>query len=89
MKLALCRAENCARHGAGELAQFAQTLLDIGWHETTPDGAVTLLPVECIGLCNGAPCGAADGRSLVRLNAAKLSALLRSAPGGRDSAWAE
>jgi formate dehydrogenase subunit gamma len=79
MNLALCRAEACARHGARGLAEYAQGLLGIGWDETTADGAVTLTPVDCIGLCNGAPCGTLDGRSLVRLTAAQLRTLLAPA----------
>jgi len=72
MKLALCRGEVCTRHGAAALAAFAQGLLGVGWNETTADGAVTLAPTDCIGLCNGAPCGALDGLSLVWLTSGKL-----------------
>ena len=76
MKLALCRGETCTRHGAAALAAFAQGLLGIGWNETNADGAVTLEPSECIGMCNGAPCGALDGLSQVRLTPVNLQNLL-------------
>ena len=37
--------------------------LGIDWHETTPDGAVTLEPVFCLGLCACGPAAMVDGRA--------------------------
>ena len=34
----------------------------IDWHETTPDGAVTLEPVFCLGLCACGPAAMVDGK---------------------------
>ncbi|PLU08885.1 formate dehydrogenase subunit gamma, partial [Sinorhizobium medicae] len=50
--LKLCRAEACQSMGGDRLAERAKALLGIDFHETTPDGAVTLEPVYCLGLCS-------------------------------------
>jgi formate dehydrogenase subunit gamma len=45
-------------------------------HETTRDGAVTLEPVYCLGLCACGPAAMVDGRIVGRLDAARLDAIL-------------
>ena len=74
--LRLCRAEACQAMGAERLHEAAQRRLGIGWHETTADGAVTLEPVFCLGLCAVAPSGMLDGAPLGRLDPAGLDAAL-------------
>jgi len=74
----LCRAEACQSMGADRLAAHAQARLGISWHETTPDGAVTLEPIFCIGLCAAAPCGMLDEHSLARLDAGRIDAVLET-----------
>lgn len=74
--LRLCRAEACQSLGADRLAAHASERLGISWHETTPDGAVTLEPVFCLGLCAAAPCGMVNGRSVARLTAGRLDSIL-------------
>jgi formate dehydrogenase subunit gamma len=64
--------------GADRLAAHAQQRLGISWHETTPDGAVTLEPIFCIGLCAAAPCGMVDERSLARLDAGRIDGVLEA-----------
>jgi formate dehydrogenase subunit gamma len=76
--LRLCRAEACQSRGADALAAHASETLGIGWHETTPDGAVTLEPIFCLGLCAAAPCGMIDGQTVARLDEARLDALLET-----------
>src|SRR3954466_7903719 len=49
--LRLCRAEACQSLGAAALADHVRERLGVAWHETTGDGAVTLQPVFCLGLC--------------------------------------
>lgn len=51
----ICRAEACQARGARALEAHAKMTLGIGWHETTPDGAVTLEPVYCLGNCGCGP----------------------------------
>lgn len=56
----LCRAEACQAVGAVALADHAKRRLGIDWHETTPDGLVTLEPVFCLGLCACGPAALID-----------------------------
>jgi formate dehydrogenase subunit gamma len=77
--LKLCRAEACQAQGADRMAAYASEKLGISWHETTPDGAVTLEPIFCLGLCAAAPCGMMDERSVARLDRARLDTLLEAA----------
>ena len=41
--------------GARRLEEHAKQSLDIGFHETTNDGCITLEPVYCLGNCACAP----------------------------------
>ena len=74
--LKLCRAEACQAMGGDRIARRAQDRLGIGWHQTTPDGGVTLEPVFCLGLCACAPAALVDGRVVGRLDEARLDRLL-------------
>jgi formate dehydrogenase subunit gamma len=64
--LKLCRAEACQAMGADRLAGAVKAALGIDWHETTPDGRVTLEPVFCLGLCACGPAAMVDGRLVGR-----------------------
>jgi formate dehydrogenase subunit gamma len=77
--LKLCRAEACQSRGADRLAAHAQDRLAITWHETTPNGAVTLEPIFCLGLCAAAPCAMVNHRTIARLDTTKLNAILDAA----------
>lgn len=77
--LRLCRAEACQAMGADPLAAYTRDCLGVDWHETTPDGAVTLEPVFCLGLCAIGPAGMLDGRPLGRLDADAVDAALAEA----------
>ncbi len=77
--LRLCRAEACQAMGAERLHAAAQRRLGVGWHETTADGAVTLEPVFCLGLCAVAPSGMLDGSPLGRLDPTALDMALAGA----------
>jgi formate dehydrogenase subunit gamma len=72
----LCRAESCKSVGADALARHAQKTLGLDWHETSVDGAVTLEPIFCLGLCACGPAALVDGKLVGRLDAAKLDAIL-------------
>lgn len=74
--LRLCRAEACQAAGGEQLAEDVQRRLSVAWHATTPDGALTLEPVFCLGLCACAPAAMLDGEVLGRLDAARLEAAL-------------
>ncbi len=74
--LKLCRAEACQSMGGDALAEHAQEALGAGFGETTRDGAVTLEPVYCLGLCACAPSAMLDGKPVSRLDRARLEKLL-------------
>jgi formate dehydrogenase subunit gamma len=74
--LKLCRAEACQSMGGDALAEKLEQNLGARIGETTPDGAVTLEPVYCLGLCACAPAAMLDGKPVARLNADKLGKLL-------------
>lgn len=77
--LKLCRAEACQSVGGDALAERVQKLLGIGFHETTLDGAVTLEPVYCLGLCSCAPAAMLDGEIHGRLDGAAIDHLVQEA----------
>ena len=73
--LRLCRAEACKSMGADALANQVRQVLGIDWHETTPDGRITLEPVFCLGLCACAPSAQIDGRLVGRATAERVGEL--------------
>ncbi len=66
----LCRAEACQAVGAVAIADHAKRRLGIDWHGTSLDGAVTLEPVFCLGLCACGPAALVDGEPVAYLDAA-------------------
>ncbi|MFD1327934.1 formate dehydrogenase subunit gamma [Mycoplana ramosa] len=77
--LKLCRAEACQSMGADAVAERVKALLGIDFHQTTLDGAVTLEPVYCLGLCSCAPSAMLDGEVHGRLDAASAAELVEEA----------
>jgi formate dehydrogenase subunit gamma len=51
----LCRAESCQSMGSKALEEHVKSKLGIDFHETTSDGALSLEPVYCLGLCACSP----------------------------------
>jgi len=74
--LKICRAEACQAMGADALADHARAALGVDWHETTPDGAITLEPVFCLGLCACGPAAMVDGKLVGRADVAKLDKII-------------
>ena len=74
--LKLCQAEACQARGGRTVSARAESALGVALGETTPDGAVTLEPIYCLGLCASGPAGLADGRPVARLDHDRLDALL-------------
>jgi formate dehydrogenase subunit gamma len=77
--LKLCRAEACQAMGGDDLADKVKKLLGVDFHQTTLDGAVTLEPVFCLGLCSCAPAAMLDGAIHGRLDAQAVEALVQEA----------
>ncbi len=74
--LKLCRAESCQAMGAERLADHVKRKLGIGWGQTTADGAVTLEPVFCLGLCACSPAAMFDSKLVGRASAGKLDQII-------------
>ena len=72
----LCRAEACQAVGGDALAAHARAKLGVDWHETTPNGAVSLEPVFCLGLCACGPAAMVDGKIIARVDEDKLDKIL-------------
>ena len=53
--LNVCRTLSCALLGAERVTEELSAKLGITPGETTPDGAFTLVEVECLGACDRAP----------------------------------
>jgi formate dehydrogenase subunit gamma len=77
--LKLCRAEACQSMGGETFCNSVREALGIDWHETTPDGRVTLAPVFCLGLCSCAPAAMLDGELIGRADLASIKATLSEA----------
>jgi formate dehydrogenase subunit gamma len=74
--LRLCRAEACQAMGGAALAETVRARLGVDWGGTTPDGAVTLEPVYCLGLCACGPAALLDGEPVGRIDGPRLEILL-------------
>ncbi|MEI2806329.1 formate dehydrogenase subunit gamma [Albidovulum sp.] len=75
----LCRAEACQSVGGADLGERVLAKLGLDWGGTTANGAVTVEPVYCLGLCACGPAAMVDGRVVGRLDAARLDAILAEA----------
>lgn len=74
--LQVCRAEACQARGADALLAHAEQRLGCTSHSTRADGAVTIEPVYCLGLCASSPALMLNDRVHARMSAARLDALL-------------
>lgn len=77
--LKICRAEACQAVGGTALVEATLAKLGLDWHGTTVNGAVTIEPVYCLGLCACGPAAMLDDRPVGRVDAARLDALLAEA----------
>ena len=68
----VCRAESCKAAGADALMAHAEVVLGCTSHHTRADGAVTLEPVYCLGLCALSPAILVDERPYARMTHAKF-----------------
>lgn len=75
----ICRAEACQAVGGTELAEAALARLGVAWHGTTANGAVTIEPVYCLGLCACGPAAMVDDKVIGRLDSVRMDALLAEA----------
>lgn len=71
----ICRAESCKSVGADALFAHAEKTLGCNSHHTRSDGAVTLEPVYCLGLCAMSPNIMIDERPYGRMSLKKFDRL--------------
>lgn len=74
----ICRAEACQACGGDDLLAHAQRVFGCQLHETRADGAVTLEPVYCLGLCASSPALQIDDRLHARVTPQRLDQLART-----------
>jgi formate dehydrogenase subunit gamma len=72
----VCQAESCKACGSDGLMAEVEQRLGIKAHETRADGAVSLEPVYCLGLCAQSPAIQVNERMFARVTPARLPALL-------------
>jgi formate dehydrogenase subunit gamma len=73
--LKICRAEACQAMGSPRLSDELLRREGVEWGGTTPDGALTIEGVYCLGLCACAPAALYDGEPIARLNRDLLEAM--------------
>ena len=74
--LQVCRAESCQAMGSEQLEKDIKAALGIDYHETTKDGAITLLPIYCLGNCACSPAVMLDDEVYGRMSADKVAELV-------------
>jgi len=79
--LKICRAEACQAMGISELSAELLQREGVNWGATTPDGALTIEAVYCLGLCACAPAALYDGEPVARLDRGILEGVAREARG--------
>lgn len=75
----ICRAESCQAMGSEALEAHAKKCLNVDYHQTTADGAITLEPVYCLGNCALSPSVMVGDEIYGRVTAADLDALILEA----------
>jgi NADH-quinone oxidoreductase subunit E len=74
--LSVCHNLSCALLGAEDVIAYLQERLGIETGETTPDGRVTLLRVECLCACEVAPMMQVDDEFVGPLTREKIDGAL-------------
>ena len=72
----VCRAEACQACGGEALLAHAERVLGCARHETRADGAVSLEPVYCLGLCASSPAVQIGDRMHARVTPQRFDALI-------------
>lgn len=74
--LLLCDSVTCWSLGCETLRRHIQARLGIDFGQTSADGAVTLLPVACLGACDRGPALMLDGILYGHLDTERIDELL-------------
>jgi formate dehydrogenase subunit gamma len=76
----ICRAESCQAMGAATLLAHARRTLACSEAEpTSADGAWTVEPAYCLGLCASSPALRVDGRMHARMTTGRFDAIVEDA----------
>ncbi len=75
----ICRAESCQSMGSEALEAHAKKCLNVDYHQTTSDDAISLEPVYCLGNCALSPAVMMDEEVYGRVSAADFDALVLEA----------
>ena len=81
----LCRAEACQAMGADDLLAHAQQRLGCAVHGTSKDGAFTLEPAFCLGLCASSPAMAIDDEPHARMTCEAFDVLIHETRGLQEA----
>ena len=76
--LKMCRSEACQAVGADWSIAAAEAALGVAMGETSADGAVTLEPVYCLGLCACGPAALLNGEVRGRMTPDAVKSLAES-----------
>jgi formate dehydrogenase subunit gamma len=80
--LQICRAESCQAMGSEKLEADVKAQLGVDFHQTTADGAITLLPVYCLGNCACSPAVMMDEEVYGRMDKQKVAELVSEVRNG-------
>jgi formate dehydrogenase subunit gamma len=75
----ICRAESCQAMGSEALEAHAKKCLNVDYHQTTSDDAITLEAVYCLGNCALSPAVMMDEEIYGRVSAEDLDTLIAEA----------
>lgn len=76
----VCQSIACEVCGHQAILDHLRQKLDLDPHETSDDGRFTLLAMECLGACEGAPCALINGDRHDNLTIEKIDRLLDELP---------
>ena len=79
----LCRAEACQAMGSEALAETLKSLAGTDFGSTSPDAAVTIENVYCLGNCACSPALMLDGSLEGRVTAGRLEEIVAEARAGK------
>jgi len=74
----ICDSVSCWIMGYENLRDHIMRKLEIRMGETTPDGRLTLLPIVCLGACDGAPAMMVDSDLHLNLTPETVDRILES-----------
>lgn len=74
----VCQAESCRACGAEDLMAHAEQTLGCRSGQTSADGAFTLTPVYCLGLCASSPAIQVDDRPYAHMTPDQFQTIVRT-----------